>query len=159
MDLYPKQPEMDKPPVIAGIILVVFQILTGILMLALGSLVRVQTGSSLSMVGGMVAAMSYAAWLERKGPGALAKRSMSLWLSGIAMAVQMLLALVYVGLLSLAAREDGGIQLPPVGFLLIVIPIAGAIFFAATWFGLWQGRRIIEKQRAKAPTNNPPPAP
>src|SRR5581483_1764701 len=112
MDLYPKQPEMDRPPVVAGVVLVALQILAGFIALAFGTLVRLRAGSALSMLGGICAAMGYSVWLENKVPGALERRSMVLWLSGIATVAQMVLALVYVALISLAAREDGGVQLP-----------------------------------------------
>ena len=150
MDLYPKQPQLEKPPIAASIVLVAIQIVVGLLMVFVGSLITSSGGSGLSMVGAMVGAMGYASWVETKVPGALAKRSMNLWLCGICTGFQIALAFVYLGLIALAARSDAGVELPPISIMLLVVPFAGALFFGATWLGLWQGRRIIEKQREKA---------
>lgn len=150
MDFYPKQPDLEKPPILAGCVLVVLQIVAGMVMVGFGALLHVNGGAAFSMVGALAAAMGFSVWIESKVPGALSKRSMLLRFSLIATIAQIVLALIYTAILWFAARSDGGIELPAFWLMALIISLAGGIFFGVTWLGLWQGRRIMEGRRAKA---------
>lgn len=115
-------------------------------------LVFLSSGSpGMGAVGPLAGSMSFAVWAEGKAPGCLSSRyvrRLTFWSTLASMA----LSTPYLAyFMAKFLDEPAGPELfAKIGLsLLIVVPIAGAVSFLVTWFGLDQGRRIAARARRR----------
>jgi hypothetical protein len=164
LNLYPKLAGQNKPSFVSGAILFFFQLGMGFLVLIITSLadsmLGVSNSTSMTLLGAIWGAAAYAMWAEYKVPGSLRQRPMVLWLSLYATICQILVSIIYLGLMYWLERLSGEPVLPaPMRFFAYAMPILTVLCFFVCWGGLVLGKRINAQQLVKRNAAKPPSPP